>query len=208
MGLHSLPTQIVAGADANVSAARAIDPVVSPIVLVAGSNGSTYLAVVLDVIALSQRNSQVTTGEKRTGGAMTDPVTAITAGAIAQLAFNEFIKSSAGEAAKKLTGEALAKANELRQLIWAKLRGSDRAETALAEVEKEGTPAALDKVTKLLDVEMALEPEFANQVRQVAQQIINIQNQNTTTLSQQNINYGRDQNVINQPQGDIRIGGS
>jgi hypothetical protein len=115
--------------------------------------------------------TQVTTGEKRTGGAMTDPVTAITAGAIAQLAFNEFIKSSAGEAAKKLTGEALAKANELRQLIWAKFRGSDRAETALAEVEKEATPAALDKVTKLLDAEMALEPDFAAQIRQLAEEV-------------------------------------
>lgn len=136
-----------------------------------------------------------------------EPVTTLAAGAIAQLAFNEFIKSSAGQAAKKLTGEALTKANELRQLIWAKLRGSDRAETALAEVEKVGTPEALDKVTKLLDAEMALEPEFATQIRQVAQQIINIQNQTTTTLTQQNINYGRDQNIINQPQGDIRIGG-
>ncbi|MGC8710796.1 MAG: hypothetical protein ACP5RH_00230 [Leptodesmis sp.] len=72
-----------------------------------------------------------------------EPVITLAAGAIAQLAFNEFIKSSAGEAAKKLTGEALTKANELRQLIWAKLRGSDRAETALAEVEKTGTPEAL-----------------------------------------------------------------
>jgi hypothetical protein len=135
-----------------------------------------------------------------------EPVTTITAATIAQLAFNEFIKSSAGEAAKNLTGEALTKANDLRKAIWAKFKGSDRAETALAEVEKAGTTEALDKVTKLLDAEMSFEPEFASQIRQLAQQIINIQN--TTTTNQQNINYGRDQNIINQPQGDIRIGGS
>jgi hypothetical protein len=134
-----------------------------------------------------------------------EPVTTLAAGAIAQLAFNEFIKSSAGEAAKKLTGETLTKANELRQLIWAKLRGCDRAAAALAEVEKAGTPEALDKVTKLLDAEMALEPEFATQIRQIAQQIINIQHQ--TTTNQQNTNYGRDQIIINQPGKIDRVGG-
>ncbi|UBF25000.1 hypothetical protein K9N68_25680 [Kovacikia minuta CCNUW1] len=103
-----------------------------------------------------------------------EPVSTLAAGAIVQLAFNEFIKSSAGEAAKKLTGEALTKANELRKAIWAKFKGSDRAETALAEVEKEGTPEALDRVTKLLDAEMSFEPEFATQIRQLAQQIQNL----------------------------------
>lgn len=107
---------------------------------------------------------------------MAEPLTSVTAAAIAQLAFNEFIKSSAGEAAKKLTGDALTKVNDLRKVIWAKFKGNLRAETALAKVEADGTPAALDTVTKLLDAEMSLEPEFAIQIRQLAQQIINIQN--------------------------------
>ncbi|MGQ9871844.1 hypothetical protein [Leptodesmis sp.] len=92
-----------------------------------------------------------------------EPVT-LAAGSIAQLAFNEFIKSSTGEAAKKLTGEALAKANELRKAIWAQFRGNARAETALAKVEKEGTPAALEKVTKYLDLEMDEDQTFAADV--------------------------------------------
>jgi hypothetical protein len=124
-----------------------------------------------------------------------EPVSTLAAGAIVQLAFNEFIKSSAGEAAKKLTGEALAKANDLRKAIWAKFKGSDRAETALAEVEKEGTTEALDKVTKLLDAEMSFEPKFAAQIRQLAQQIINIQNQNTEGDRTYNQTAGRD--IIN-----------
>jgi len=109
-----------------------------------------------------------------------EPVT-LAAGAIAQLAFNEFIKSSAGEAAKKLTGEALTKANDLRKAIGAKFRGNARAETALAEVEQEGTPAALGKVTKYLDLEMDEDQTFASNMRQVAQQIINIHNQTAKT---------------------------
>ena len=121
-----------------------------------------------------------------------EPVT-LAAGAIAQLAFNEFIKSSAGEAAKKLTGEALAKANDLRKAIWAKFKGNARAETALAEVEKEGTPAALDKVTEYLDLEMDEDQTFASDVRQLAQQIINIQNQTAETADRiYKQNAGRD----------------
>ncbi|MGE5660320.1 MAG: hypothetical protein ACM37W_27330 [Actinomycetota bacterium] len=109
-----------------------------------------------------------------------EPLT-LAAGAIAQLAFNEFIKSSAGEAAKKLTGEALAKANDLRKAIWIKFKGNSRAETALAEVETEGTPATLEKVTKYLDLEMDEDPTFASDMRQIAQQIINLHNQTATT---------------------------
>jgi hypothetical protein len=40
---------------------------------------------------------------------MTDPISTMTASAIATLAFQEFIKSGAGELAKKFTGEAMAK---------------------------------------------------------------------------------------------------
>jgi ATP-dependent 26S proteasome regulatory subunit len=46
---------------------------------------------------------------------MPDPVT-LTASAIATLAFQEFIKSGAGELAKKFTGEAIAKMGQLRSL--------------------------------------------------------------------------------------------
>jgi translation initiation factor 2B subunit (eIF-2B alpha/beta/delta family) len=110
-----------------------------------------------------------------------EPATTLAVGAIAQLAFNEFIKSSAAETAKKLTAEAIAQANHLRQAIWAKFKGNSRAEAALAEVEKTGTTAALEKVTKYLDLEMEEDQTFAKNIQQMAQQIINIQNQTAET---------------------------
>lgn len=58
---------------------------------------------------------------------MTDPITALTASAIATLAFQEFIKSGAGELAKKFTGEAIAKMGQLRELIWSRLTGKHPA---------------------------------------------------------------------------------
>jgi hypothetical protein len=66
----------------------------------------------------------------------------------------------------------------------------------------------LMKLETYLDDAMVEDKAFATEIRQLAQQIINIQNQNTTTLNQQNINYGRNQNIFNQTQGDIRIGDS
>jgi ElaB/YqjD/DUF883 family membrane-anchored ribosome-binding protein len=138
---------------------------------------------------------------------MLDPAT-FTASAIAQLAFNEFIKSGAGELAKKSLSGAIDQVKQLRDRIRGKLQGNDRAITALSEVEQQGTEAAIEKAAKYLDLEMTEDPAFATEVRQLAQQIVNIQNQTNTSLNQQNINYGRDQNVINQPTGDIKIGGS
>jgi hypothetical protein len=102
---------------------------------------------------------------------MPDPVTTtLTASAIATLAFQEFIKSGAGELAKKFTGEAIAKMSELRQKIWERLRGQHAlAEDALAKAES-GDKAAIETVGTLLGVEM-LDPTFAAEVRAIAQEI-------------------------------------
>jgi hypothetical protein len=72
---------------------------------------------------------------------MTDPITTLTASAkathqeSATLAFQKFIEGSAGELAKKFTGEAIAEMGQLRSLIWDKLRGNPDAEAALTNVE-------------------------------------------------------------------------
>jgi CHASE3 domain sensor protein len=120
---------------------------------------------------------------------------------IAKLAFNEFVKSGAGEVAKELV-------KTLRDRIKAKFHGNERATAALAEVERNGSEAALEKVSKYLDLEMDEEQGFADEVRQMAQQIINIQNQSSTQIGQQNINYGRDQINIGQIDKIDRLGGS
>ena len=133
-------------------------------------------------------------------------VTAIAAAKLVELAFNEFVKSGAGEIAKKTVGGAIDLVKNLRDKIKAKFQGNERAEKALAEVEKEGNSAALDKVTKYLDLELDEDEAFATEVRQIAQQIINIQNQNNS--SREYNNNGRDQINIETIQGNPKIGGS
>jgi hypothetical protein len=100
---------------------------------------------------------------------MPDPVT-MTASAIATLAFQEFVKSGAGELAKKFTAEAIAKMGQLRDLVWNRLTGKHAAaEEALAKASA-GEQKGIDTVATLLGVEM-LDKEFAEQVRAIAQEI-------------------------------------
>jgi len=101
---------------------------------------------------------------------MADPLT-LTAGAIISLAFQEFIKSGAGELAKHFTGEAIAKMGELRQKIWHRLRGKHpMAEDTLLAKAETGDPAAIDTLGTLLGVEM-LDPSFASELQAIAQEI-------------------------------------
>ncbi|MDZ7968286.1 MAG: hypothetical protein RM368_25600 [Nostoc sp. DedSLP03] len=137
---------------------------------------------------------------------MTDPLTTIAAGAILNLAFQEFAKSGAGEVAKKTVGGAISLAKELRNKITAKFKGNVKAEAAIAAVETDHSPAALNKLEVYLDDAMVDDAVFATELRQVAQQIINIQNQ--TTSNREYKNYGRDQINIEKIEGNPRIGGS
>jgi hypothetical protein len=100
---------------------------------------------------------------------MTDPIM-LTASAIATLAFQEFIKSGAGELAKKFTGDAIAKMGQLRELIWNRLRGKHPAAEQALEQAIAGEQEGIDTVATLLGVEM-LDREFGGQVRAIAQEI-------------------------------------
>jgi hypothetical protein len=132
---------------------------------------------------------------------MLDPGTLAAGGAIAKLAFDEFVKSSAGEAAKELI-------QTLRDRIKAKFQGNKRATAALAEVEQNASEAALAKVGKYLDLEMDEEQGFATEVRQMAQQIINIQSQTTTQIERQYNHQGSgDQINIERVDKIDRLGG-
>ena len=137
---------------------------------------------------------------------MTDPATTITAGAILNLAFQEFAKSGAGEVAKKTVGGAISLAKKLRNKITAKFKGNAKAEAVIAMVETDHSPAALSKLEVYLDDVMADDAVFAEELRQVAQQIINIQHH--TTSNRDYKNYGRDQINIEKIEGNPRIGGS
>ena len=139
---------------------------------------------------------------------MTDPIVTVAASEILKLAFNEFIKTSAGETAKKLTGEALTKAGELRQKVvsWFQNKQDVKAEKAIIAIQEQGSLDALNKLTTYLDDEMEAEPVFAQDLQQSAQQIVNIQSQSAS--NRQYNNYGRDMINIEHIQGNPRIGGS
>ncbi|MHC5823232.1 MAG: hypothetical protein ACYT04_47210 [Nostoc sp.] len=101
---------------------------------------------------------------------MADPLTTLTASAITALAFQEFVKSGAGELAKKFTTSAIAKISELRKKIWDRLHGKyDKAQELLPKAET-GDKQAIDTIAKLLDVEM-LDPEFAADIQVMVQEI-------------------------------------
>ncbi len=101
---------------------------------------------------------------------MADPVTTLTAFAIAEFAFKKFFESGVGKLGEKFTETALTKMDELRQKIWDKLRGNPRAEKALQEIEK-GSKDHLNKLAVYLEDEMKDNPDFAAQISTLAQEI-------------------------------------
>ncbi len=101
---------------------------------------------------------------------MAEPITTLTASVIASLAFQEFVKSGAGDLAKRFTGEAIAKMGRLRELIWGRLAGKHPAADGAIKKAKAGEQAGIDTVATLLGVEL-LDKEFAGQVQAIAQEI-------------------------------------
>jgi hypothetical protein len=138
-----------------------------------------------------------------------EPITTLAASAIAKLAFDEFIKSGAGELAKKSVEGTGNLIKVLQEKIQLKFEDDEKAKTSLSKIKQQKTSESLDELTKYLNLAMAGDEAFANEVQKIAHQIINIQkrNQSNTDLKQQNNNYGRDQIILNQPQGDIKLGG-
>ena len=107
----------------------------------------------------------------------------ITAAALMMLATQEFVKAGTGELAKKFTGEAIAKIPELWRQIKTKLSGkSAKVDEALVNAEK-GDRTALETVTKNLDVVLDDDPEFAHELKVLAQTIQagNIQDNSSMT---------------------------
>lgn len=101
---------------------------------------------------------------------MAEPVIALTASVIASLAFQEFVKSGAGDLAKRFTGEAIAKMRRLRDLIWNKLKGNPDAEEALQHVQA-GSEEEVSDVATYLKSAMKNDQAFAAQVQAIAQEI-------------------------------------
>lgn len=103
---------------------------------------------------------------------MADP---ITAGAIATIMLSKFAEAGASEAAKKLI-------ENLWGAIATRFKGRKKAEAALAQLAaaQGKAPEAQANLVRVLDAEMFEDDAFAGQVQQMAQQIIQIQNQSQT----------------------------
>jgi len=101
---------------------------------------------------------------------MVEPLT-LTASVIANLAFQKFLESGAGELGKKFTTEAIAAMDSLRKKLWDRLRGkSEKLDQALAQAEQ-GDKKALETIAKNLDVVMDDDQTFATEIKTLAQQI-------------------------------------
>ncbi len=95
---------------------------------------------------------------------------ALTVSFIAKLAFQKFLEAGAGDLGKKFTQEALKKMEQLRKLIWDKLKGNQKSQEALTKVEQ-GSQADLDRVISYLQVAMDEDERFAQQVQTLAREI-------------------------------------
>lgn len=114
---------------------------------------------------------------------MSDPLTAL---AILAVAFNASIETVAG----KLTNAGIEKAKQLWQKVRDKLKGEPAVVAALTEVEQNHSQEHLAQVAPFLEVEMIKDPPFAQEIRQLAQEIhqeLNL-HQEQDTFNQTNIN--------------------
>jgi hypothetical protein len=138
---------------------------------------------------------------------MTEPIT-LTVGAIAALAFTKFLESSAGEAAKKLTPAVLDKIEALRTRIWNRLRGIPEIDELNATVEKGEfvTDQQIKLLTPHLEAAMKEDNAFAQEVRQLANEIN--QEINIGEILGENVQnvYGGSAVQINDPRAPIFTG--
>lgn len=141
---------------------------------------------------------------------MSDPIISVTSAEIVKLAFSEFVKTSTGEAAKKLTGKALEIANTLRNNIldYFKSNSNQEIEEIIRSFGDQISSETITKVTEYLDDAMNSNAALAKDLRILALQIASTHKDNMRTINQENNNYGRDQVIINSPQGNIKFGGS
>jgi hypothetical protein len=123
---------------------------------------------------------------------MTDPVS-LTASAIATLAVQKFVESGSGEIAKKFTTEAIATMERLLKRIWAKLRGKPRVEDVKAAIEQTQkiTPEQINQIAAYLQVAMDDDPQFADEIRLMAQQINAGKIQDNSSMVQNNYDNAR-----------------
>jgi len=114
---------------------------------------------------------------------MTEPLTTLW---LVKLATQEFIKSAAGDFAKRFTAEALAKIPVLWDKIKTRLTGrSPELNEALAKVEN-GDSKAIETIRANLDVIFDEDPAFAQELKILAQTIQAGKIQDNSSMTQNN----------------------
>ncbi len=127
----------------------------------------------------------------------------LTAAAIITLLSNKFIE----KVTDKLSEAGSQKLNQLRQLIWQKVRGQDKVENALKQVEQ-GSESESDvkPVAAFLETAMSKYPEFGQQVQTLAQQINQEINMEMPHAKGVQNNFGGRNHQYNENKGQIFSG--
>jgi hypothetical protein len=97
----------------------------------------------------------------------------LTVAKIVELAFSTLIEVGVGKLGEKATEAVLSKINQLYQKIRTRLWGNPQAEAAIVGLEQQQT-TDLEPITQCLQAVMADDPDFAQEIRQLAQEIVNI----------------------------------
>lgn len=105
----------------------------------------------------------------------------ITTTVIVTLAFTKFLETTV----EKFTETGLQKIDELRQKIWAKLKGNAKAEEALKALE-EGKKDKLKFVEVYLSNGMDDDENFAADVNKLANEIQSLKIQDNSSMTQNN----------------------
>ena len=139
---------------------------------------------------------------------MVGPVATVTASALAELAFKKFLETAAGETAKKFTEAALGKMDELRQKIMTRLTGNAPAVNAAKRIAaSQGSTEDLEAVSDYLKIAMREDPQFANELKLLAQEI-NLGKLNDNSSIEQN-NYDNSTGYVTKIEGgQANVGGT
>ena len=114
----------------------------------------------------------------------------LTVAAIAALAFDKFLASSATELGKRFTQTAIEQMDRLSQLISEKLNLKPKSQEAITKV-KQGSQEDLQKVVSYLEIAMDDDDEFASQIQQLAQQINAGKIQDNSSMTQVNQDHAK-----------------
>jgi phenylalanyl-tRNA synthetase alpha subunit len=101
---------------------------------------------------------------------MIEPISTAAAMTIAKIAFDKFIEGGAGELGKKVTEGITQKVQQLAQAVWPRLKGNQEALKVLQAAEK-GSVEDTQKLTNYLDALWTKNPEFGQEVQQLAKEI-------------------------------------